>query len=100
MKAVAQTTGLRAASRILANGIVASTSLLVRTTLRGDWDEAAAVAVARRALLGRLERECGGGERACVQALRQAVTESEDAFAVIGRTGGKRGRSDVTVAPD
>jgi hypothetical protein len=81
-----QASGLRPASKLLVNGIVAATSTVVQAGLRGDWGRALAMADHRRNLLARLETESCGAGGSCIEALRQAVRESERALAVIGAT--------------
>jgi hypothetical protein len=75
--------GLRPANRMLATGIVAATSLLVRISLQGNWSRAPAILSERRALLDRLAQGSQAAEESCVLALSQAVIESERALATI-----------------
>ncbi len=72
--------GLRPANRMLAKGIVAATSMLVRISIQGNWNRAPAILSERRALLDRLEQGSHAAEESCVLALTQAVIESERAL--------------------
>jgi len=74
---------LRPESRLLANGILGQTHVLVRHALRGDWNGVLAAAMRRRDLMGRLRQECLPVEAGPVAALGQAVEEAEKALALV-----------------
>ena len=56
------------------------TSVLVRHALQGNWHHASVAARQRGNLLKMLETHSCAGEEACVQALRQAIEESDQAL--------------------
>lgn len=53
------------------------TSVLVRHALKGDWDHAAAASRQRGNMLKMLESHSCAGEDTAVNALRQAIAESD-----------------------
>ena len=71
-------------SQLLARRILDTTSLLVRNAGQGNWAGAATAASHRRALFARLERETQVLDPSCMEALRQAVQESDAALAAMG----------------
>jgi hypothetical protein len=75
--------GLRPSGQFLANGIVGATSLLVRNVMQRNWTAANAVARRRRILLRELEQVGLAIDPSCVEALRQAVLESDSALAAM-----------------
>jgi hypothetical protein len=84
---------LHGAHRTLAMGVLAATSRIVRQAARGEWCSVTFTAHQRRRLLQRLsDAEFTEGECSCVEALRQAVAESDDLIALLSRTEAKFGR--------
>jgi hypothetical protein len=74
---------LRPANRLLAQDIVSVTRTLVTSALDGNWEEVSGLALHRRTLLGQLEEAGDADEQACIIALRQAIDESDTAFAAL-----------------
>ncbi len=69
--------------QLLANSIVGATASLVRNAMRRNWTAAAATARRRRLLLSELEQGGLAIDPSCVEALRQAVLESDSALAAM-----------------
>lgn len=76
-------TALRPSGQMLATGIVGATSSLVRSALSRNWAAAGAIARRRRWLLSALEQGGLAIEPSCVEALRQAVLESDSVLAAM-----------------
>jgi len=91
--------GLHGSRRVWAVGVLAATSCIVRQAARGEWDEVTFTLHQRRRLLERLAggipemRAAARGqwksarsdctELSCIEALRQAVAESDALIAML-----------------
>lgn len=75
--------GIAASRRLAVNGILGQTSVLVRHAQNGDWNEVEAAARRRRTLLAMLESQRCVGDDPAIDALREAVAESERALDAI-----------------
>jgi hypothetical protein len=98
--------GLRGPRRIWAVGVIAATSRIVRQATRGEWESVTFTVHQRRRLLDRLSggipelrgaarcrskpghrAEANCTELSCIEALRQAVAESDALIALLNEVG-------------
>lgn len=85
-------TCLHSANHMIAKGVLAVTQALVRSALRGEWSRTKALMEERRRLLADMDVDrvrLNVGEENCLAALRQAVLESDRAFATVAAAHGR-----------
>jgi len=112
-RAAAKPRGLHGSRRVWAVGVLAATSRIVRQAARGEWDGVSCTVQQRRRLLERLAggipelRDAAGGEAtsgrsnctelSCIEALQQAVAESDALIAMLNKVGTANARGALHV---
>ncbi|HEY4369377.1 MAG TPA: hypothetical protein VGN07_19245 [Steroidobacteraceae bacterium] len=74
----------------IADGVMAATHKLVQQALQGHWQEVPKTIEQRRMLLDQLSATASPQDRQWVDALRQAMAESDKAVAQISGTNGSQ----------
>lgn len=73
-------------SMALASSVMAATEKVVSQALEGAWNEVPRTLEQRRELLNQLSAQAGTAEHAWLQALQQAVAESDSAVEAMAPT--------------